>query len=192
MEFKGHTHLLDAMALLRADGCNALHDRGRRRTGAVPARRPGRSASRDRVIFPGYRSDLSALYSAFDIFSLPSIDFGGETYPLVVLSALSAGLPVAASDVGDVRYMVRDGYNGFLLPPGDAARHAEALQTLIDNEVLRREMGALCSGKSPGGEPSEAMVGSLRGDTRWWWGEDRGKGEEEGTGYWPNKSASPE
>jgi glycosyltransferase involved in cell wall biosynthesis len=160
--FKGQTHLLGAMAQLRDSArdvrCMIVGDGELASSLRDQAREHGLA---DRVVFAGHRTDLSALYSAFDIFSLPSLDFGGETYPLVVLTALAACLPVVASDVGDVAYMVRDGYNGFLTRPGDAAGHAAALRSLIDDDALRAGMGALSKRKSEEDHSIETMVGQF-------------------------------
>ncbi len=95
----------------------------------------------NKVIFTGYRSDLERLYPAFDIYVQPSKDFGGETFPISVLNALSFGLPIAASDVGDIRYQIKDGYNGFLLKPENVEELTLKLNLLISNDNLRRTMG---------------------------------------------------
>jgi glycosyltransferase involved in cell wall biosynthesis len=162
VDFKGHAHLLDAMALLRAEGrdvfCVIVGDGV-----LMPVLREQARSLRieDRIRFAGYRTDLTALYSAFDIFSLPSVDFGGETYPFVVLYALASGLPVVASDVGDVKDMVRDGYNGFLVPPGRADLHAVAMRTLIDDAILRRGMAGHALEKSRTDHSFDAMIGAF-------------------------------
>ena len=50
-----------------------------------------------RVIMPGYRSDLKNIFSAMDIFVYPSVE--KDTSPLVLLSAISAGLPIAMTQI---------------------------------------------------------------------------------------------
>ena len=157
--FKGQTRLLDALTRLRDSSrdvrCMIVGDGEL----AVSLREKAQALGlSERVIFPGHRTDLSALYSAFDIFSLPSLDFGGETYPLVVLTALAAGLPVVASDVGDVKYLVRPNVNGFLTRPGDSADHAAALRMLIDDDALRSTMGANSMRASREDHSLDAMV----------------------------------
>jgi glycosyltransferase involved in cell wall biosynthesis len=57
----------------------------------------------DNVAFTGQRDDAPALYAGFDLFALSS---DTEQMPLSVMEAMASGLPVAATDVGDVAGMV--------------------------------------------------------------------------------------
>ena len=61
---------------------------------------------KDKVIFPGFRDDMQAIYSAFDIYAHTSVEGGGETFPYAVLYALAQELPVVVTQVGDVPAMV--------------------------------------------------------------------------------------
>ncbi|MFZ0543899.1 MAG: glycosyltransferase family 4 protein [Candidatus Promineifilaceae bacterium] len=54
-----------------------------------------------------------------DVVVVPSLWY--ETASLIIQEAFAAGVPVIASDIGALRERVRDGVNGFLFPPGDAA-----------------------------------------------------------------------
>ena len=91
-----------------------------------------------RVTFAGQRSDTPALYREFDIFALSS---DTEQMPLSVLEAMAAGLPVAATDVGDVRDMLGPG-NRVLVGPCNDAALARSLRTLVDDAGLRQSLGA--------------------------------------------------
>jgi len=51
----------------------------------------------DKVLFAGFRDDLPACYSAFDIYAHTSIEGGGETFPFAVLQALAQELPVVVT-----------------------------------------------------------------------------------------------
>jgi glycosyltransferase involved in cell wall biosynthesis len=95
-----------------------------------------------KVIFPGFRDDLQALYSAFDIYAHTSIEGGGELTPFSVLYALAASVPVIATTAGDISEMVADGVNGFLVPEKNAASTADKLCTLASEPELRFIMGA--------------------------------------------------
>jgi len=53
-----------------------------------------------RVIMPGYRSDLCAIFSAIDLFLYPSLE--KDTSPLALLSAISSGLPVGVSNIASL------------------------------------------------------------------------------------------
>jgi glycosyltransferase involved in cell wall biosynthesis len=93
----------------------------------------------DKIIFAGYQTELNGFLSAFDIFIHPSIDFGGESFPVSVLLSLCAGLPVIASDVADIKYQVVDGYNGFLVQPGNVEMLAEKIVTLAADKLMQKQ-----------------------------------------------------
>ena len=73
--------------------------------------------------------------AGFDAFVLPS---GYEGLPYVLLEALSAGLPVVATDVGGARQAIEEGWNGAIVPRGDAQALARALVTWVDDPAARR------------------------------------------------------
>jgi glycosyltransferase involved in cell wall biosynthesis len=58
-----------------------------------------------------------------------------------IMEAMSAGLPVVATDVGDNRYLIVDSYNGFIVPCKDVSLIAEKLEYLINFEDIRKEYG---------------------------------------------------
>ena len=60
----------------------------------------------DKVIMPGYRSDLNAIFSAIDLFIYPSLE--KDTSPLALLSAISSGLPVAISSIESLEELVKN------------------------------------------------------------------------------------
>lgn len=86
----------------------------------------------------GNRSDVATLLAESDVFVLSSI---AEGMPLTLLEAMASGLPVVATEVGDVASLVENGTTGTLVPPGDAPALAEALDTYIADESLRRRHG---------------------------------------------------
>ena len=71
----------------------------------------------DRVTFAGHRAEPAPFYRAFDLFALSS---DTEQMPLSLIEAMAAGLPVAATDVGDVRAMLAPENAPFVAPPEDA------------------------------------------------------------------------
>jgi len=95
---------------------------------------------RDYVRFLGIipYEDLKALYSACDIFVLPSF---GEGDPIALKEALASGKPLIGSNVSGIPMQIRDGWNGFLIEPGDFEGLAERLLYLIENEEERKKMG---------------------------------------------------
>lgn len=78
--------------------------------------------------------ELVALYQAADIFVLPSIT---ETFGIVLVEAMAAGLPVLTTDAPGCRDIVRDGRDGLMVPPNDpAALSASMERFLIDPGLL--------------------------------------------------------
>jgi glycosyltransferase involved in cell wall biosynthesis len=77
-------------------------------------------------------------YRRADAFVLPT---RSESFPLAVVEAMAAGLPVIASDVGAIRWMVDGGRCGLLVPPGDATALQAAITRLAGDPALRRMLG---------------------------------------------------
>jgi glycosyltransferase involved in cell wall biosynthesis len=90
------------------------------------------------VRFVGWRDNVAKLLPALDVYALSS---HAEGLPLAMLEAMSAGIAVVATTVGDIRDVVQDGVTGRLVPEGDASRFASALRDLRDDAELRRQLG---------------------------------------------------
>lgn len=93
----------------------------------------------EHCLFLGYQEDVARWYAAMDAVALPS---GNEGTPVTVIEALAAGKPVVAYDVGGVPDVVREGIDGFLVEPGDAAAMAERLARLAVDPELGLRLGA--------------------------------------------------
>jgi len=87
--------------------------------------------------FP-YRGVVAPYLAALDLFVLPS---EWEALPLSLLEAMSCGLPILATDVGGTHEAVVDGVTGRVVPKGDDAVLADALQELLSDPVARETMG---------------------------------------------------
>lgn len=94
------------------------------------------------VRFWGVRSDVADVLNAADIFTLPSKYEGN---PMSVMEAMAAGLPVVATAVGGVPELIEEGVSGFLTPNENVDALATALQRLVDNVELRKQMGEAAS-----------------------------------------------
>lgn len=84
----------------------------------------------DRVVEEYRRHDLLVLPSTY------------EGFGLVVLEAMSQGVPVVATPVGCVPDLIRDGDNGIIVPPRDAGALAQAVRRLMDAPAERERIGA--------------------------------------------------
>ena len=84
-----------------------------------------------------FGEELINIYLASDLFILPTYT---EGFPLVILEGMAAGLPIISTPVGAVPEIVKNGVNGFLIPPKDPLALAEKIIKLIENRPLRIEM----------------------------------------------------
>ncbi|MBA2614563.1 MAG: glycosyltransferase family 4 protein [Actinobacteria bacterium] len=91
--------------------------------------------------FHGAVDDVRDRLEDLDVFVLPS---RAENFPISLLEALAAALPVVATRVGGIPEMVEDGRTGLLVEPDDSAALASALDRLATNEEERRRLG--CAG----------------------------------------------
>jgi len=92
----------------------------------------------NRVILLGSRHDVPQLLHTFDVFVLSSYT---EGLAVTLLEAMSAGLPVVATDVGGNREVVRDGETGVLVPARDTEKLAEAMAGMIADPGRAHRMG---------------------------------------------------
>jgi glycosyltransferase involved in cell wall biosynthesis len=76
---------------------------------------------------------------AFDALVLPS---RLEGFPVTVVEAMLAGLPVISTDVGSVRESVRPGETGWIVPAEDPAALAAAIEAVVADPSTARAMGA--------------------------------------------------
>jgi len=92
-----------------------------------------------RFLGPLPRAQVLELFRAADASVLSS---AWENFPHGAVESLAAGTPVAATDVGGVREVVRDEENGLLVPPHDVAALAAALRRLVEEPALLERLRA--------------------------------------------------
>jgi glycosyltransferase involved in cell wall biosynthesis len=92
----------------------------------------------DRVHFLGSSTDPLGVLRGFDVFSHPS---WAESFPYVVLEAMSVRRPIVASDVGGIAEAVIDRDSALLVPPRDAPALAHAVSSLLEDPVRGECMG---------------------------------------------------
>lgn len=86
----------------------------------------------------GYIEDQNPLLAAMDIVALPTLK---DSLPFSILDGMALAKPVVTTTVGDLPLAVENGRNGFLVAPGEVPPLIEALEKLIVNAELRRELG---------------------------------------------------
>lgn len=141
-QVKGVLVLFDAVAGLVAQGRDlrlTLVGDGPQR--ADLERRTSELGIGDRIVFAGYRSqaEVQEHLATADVFVLPSF---AEGVPVSLMEAMARAKPVVATNVGGVTELVRDGCNGVVVAPGDAAALAGAIASLDDDPDRRVAMGA--------------------------------------------------
>ncbi|GAA4914627.1 glycosyltransferase involved in cell wall biosynthesis [Actinomycetospora succinea] len=94
---------------------------------------------RKRVLFLGHRDDVPRLLRVFDVFTLSSKTV--ECFPMSVLEAMSAALPVVCTDVGGVPEMVADGVTGRVVPREDPEALAGAFLDVLSDPERARTLG---------------------------------------------------
>ncbi|MFA7169676.1 MAG: glycosyltransferase family 4 protein [Candidatus Paceibacterota bacterium] len=89
----------------------------------------------ENVIFKGKLTGelLRSVYQEAHLFSLPT---SNDSYPLVILEAMSSGLPVVSTRVGGIPQMVEEGKEGFLIEPNNPTELARKISELINNPKL--------------------------------------------------------
>ena len=130
-ESKGLSDIIEACRVLRSEGLEFNF----RCFGEGPMKEEFLEGMREAIssnfIYEGVVSGKEKwrVLANCDIFVLPSRF--GEGLPLSVLEAMAAGCIVIASDVASTRIAIKDGENGFLIPPGDLPEFTEKLRTAI-------------------------------------------------------------
>jgi glycosyltransferase involved in cell wall biosynthesis len=112
----------------------------------------------DRTTFAGHMPDPAPLLRGLDVFALSS---DTEQMPISLLEAMGAGLPVAATSVGDVAAMLAPEQAPFVVPRDDAAL-AGALRRLLDDAGQRAALGAANRRKAEAEYSDTAMFAAWR------------------------------
>jgi glycosyltransferase involved in cell wall biosynthesis len=138
-EYKGIEYLIRAIALLK----NEKIDLRLMLIGTGPLKHQlcqlvQRLGLKEEIEWCGYvqhGTGLMALYRQADLFVLPSVS--GEGTPKVLMEAMSQGVPVIATDVGNSRNLLKNGHYGLVLPPADDKALFSAIHKLLAKPDLR-------------------------------------------------------
>ena len=137
--YKGLDFLMDALrdvdATLWVVGSGPMEAEWRAYAAALPWDR--------RIMFCGEVPDesLPAYYHACDVFVLPACE-RSEAFGTVQVEAMAAGKPVVCTELGTgTSFVNQDGLTGFVVPARDSASLAQAINRLLADDNLRRQMG---------------------------------------------------
>ena len=147
IEVKGHRHLIE--------GCRLLRDRGTKIRCHLVGDGPGRDALAAQVADAGLEGEVvmhgplprpavARLMLESDVIVQPSVPTrrgSREGIPVSVMEGMACGLPAVASRISGIPELVDDGVSGILVPPGNPAALADALERLAADPDLRCRMG---------------------------------------------------
>ncbi|MEE9194082.1 MAG: glycosyltransferase family 4 protein [Thermodesulfobacteriota bacterium] len=143
LEQKGIEYLLGALSILKKNGFKGNYSL--EIVGDGPLRKSLEQMAKelsidDNVIFSGWvsRRDMPKKYQSADLFVLPSLD---EGMPNAILEAMASKLPVITTSILRDEALIKDGYNGFFVPPKSTSVLFEKINLLLRNKQLREDMG---------------------------------------------------
>ncbi|MEO5339197.1 MAG: glycosyltransferase family 4 protein [Magnetococcus sp. MYC-9] len=132
--WKGHAHLLEAVAALQRNDIHLL----------IVGDGPQRNNLEQQiqalqleacVTMTGNREDVVPWLQACDLFVLPS--YANEGVPQALMQAMACGVPVISTPVGSIEEIVQHGVTGLLVPPRDPAALAVAMESLLEDPAMR-------------------------------------------------------
>jgi glycosyltransferase involved in cell wall biosynthesis len=142
IDTKHHDRLINIFSKLNAPDWKLIivgGDANKQKNSVILQKQIENMGLSEKVELAGTQKDVESYLLRSKIFAFTS---SSEGFPNVIGEALSAGLPVVSYDcVAGPSDMIDDGENGYLVPVFDDVLFQQRLQTLIDNEELRAEMG---------------------------------------------------
>ena len=146
IESKGVYVLLDACKVLKERGlsfvCDFVGGETKEISAEVFREAVATRGLEDYVTYhgPQYGEDKHRFFMNADVFVFPTYYYN-ECFPLVLLEAMQWRLPLVSSDEGGIPDIIQHGVNGFVAERKDVTALANALEQLITNPTLRRQMG---------------------------------------------------
>ncbi len=140
--FKGHTHLFDALRLLELRGRKVILDV----VGDGPLRAELEAEADDNVVFHG-ALDIDRVFdiiASADMAVMPSVvmpDGRRDGIPVALIEAMALGVPVISTRVSGIPELVEHEVTGLLVEQRDPEQLADAIERLLDDAALRRSLG---------------------------------------------------
>jgi glycosyltransferase involved in cell wall biosynthesis len=141
---KGHVFFLEAAARVLAARPDArfvvcCDERTPGAVQAIMACARGLGLSESSVIFTGFVEDVEKVYSALDVYALPSL--GSEGSSRGTLEAMASAVPVVATNVGSIPELLDGGKTGRMVPPRNSDALAAAILDILRSPDEAAEMG---------------------------------------------------
>jgi len=137
-EEKGHIYLIKALKILTGLGIDAqvvIIGEGSERT--CLEKMISKLGVTDRVMLAGYQKDAKRFISFFDVFVLPSLS---EGFPITLLEAMQARIPIVATDVGGIPEILDNSRAGLIAQPGNPDELVKNISRLYYNGNLARQL----------------------------------------------------
>ena len=138
--YKGLEYLIDAIKLT-PDVSLIIIGSGPLRDKLINKINKMNLASRIKIIPEVDEKTLHSYYKACDLFILPSVE-KSETYGIVQIEAMACGKPIICTDLGTgTTFINQNEVTGLVVPPRNVERLAEAINKLVKNTELRKDLG---------------------------------------------------
>ena len=155
--WKGHLYLIEAFAgLPKTVGLVIVGDGPMR---AQLEARVDKLHLRERTVFAGNQTDVVPWLQAIDLFALPS--YANEGVPQALVQAMLTGLPCVTTDVGSIAEVATDGRTALVVAPRDVPALRAALGRLLDDGVLREQLGTTARGHCAANFSYERMLDEM-------------------------------
>lgn len=138
-DVKGHKYFVDAAEIISRDNVNVKF----LIAGIGPKEQELKDlvwqrGLTDRVVFTGFMENIYEIFNIIDINVISSLS---EALCLSLIEGMYVGKPSVATNTGGIPEIVKDGYNGYLVPVGNPSMLAERILKLVNNPELRKTMG---------------------------------------------------
>jgi glycosyltransferase involved in cell wall biosynthesis len=158
-EVKGHKHFIDAAEIISRDNASVKF----LIAGIGPKEQELKELVRqrglaDRVIFTGF---IENIYEIFNIIDINVISSLSEALCLSIIEGMCVGKPSVGTNTGGIPEVIKDGYNGYLVPVGNSSMLADAILKLIRDPGLRKIMGDKGREMVAGSFTADAMARSI-------------------------------